>query len=241
MNFIFALLIVIAPKLTTMNDTKVLQFTDYIENYEKNVVFDEELTNWKSRETPNVPGLIFKDTTGTNARFLVSLPGIPVFLFSSPSVCKHHLSTVRQKPRKRKSSYYGLVETEEKFFASLENIDIQLANRLDISPNLLDYSRESISRLSSGLEKLPADHDFFDGDDPTLFLIIKYVGSTIYKLRGESWSFRKQLAGSDVKIPDTVIVGIKAQDYDWFAALTSMTVEKRFKQYEYVVEAATNI
>lgn len=230
----------IAPETNSMNDIKVLQYNDYFESYEEKVVIDEELTNWKSRIAPNLSGLVYKDTTITTAIFLVISPGQPVIFFSSELVFKNYISTVKQKSRKKKSSYYGLVESEEKFITSLENVHVQLANRLDISHNLLDYSLESVSILSSRLEGLPNDYDFYDEKNSTLFLVIKYIGSTIYKLRKESWSFRNQVKYG-VKIPNTVIVGVKAQEYDWFAALTSVTVEKEFEKYKYIVESAADI
>jgi hypothetical protein len=247
MTFIlFAMITIIAPsnisiipEINSMNDIKIFQYNDYIQSYEGKVVIDLELTNWKSRKAPNLSGMVFKDTTSTNAIFLVISPGQPVIFFSSELVFKNYISTVKQKSREKKSSYYGLVESEEKFFTSLENVHVQLANHLDISHNLLDYSLESVSILSSRLEELPTDYDFYDKKDSTLFLIIKYIGSTIYKLRKESWSFRNQVKYG-VKIPNTVIVGVKAQEYDWFAALTSVTVEKEFEKYKYIVESAAN-
>ena len=226
-----------------MNDPKILQYSEYAEEYESNTVLDEELTNWKSHEVPSVQGTIYKDTSGSNARFLLSLPGMPVMLFSSPDVVKGYLFKVRRKSEQRnsakKSSYYGLVGNESEFIASLEHTPNQLANRLEISPSLLDYSVRSVHEISKRLKEMPMSHDLYDGEDSTFFLIIKYIGAVIYKNRGEAWAFRKQ-EKYDVKIPASVLVGKGSQSYDWFAAVTSTTVERRFDQYIYVVETAVS-
>ena len=99
----------------------------------------------------------------------------------------------------------------------------------------MEYQRKLFPK--SSCNNAPKVHDFNAEPDRTLFLLVQYIGNTIYTQRKQNWSFRKQYK-YDVLIPDIVYVGVNGTPYDWFVSLTSTVVEKRFDELPYVIESA---
>lgn len=217
-----------------MKDIYVIQYSAYIAMHEETATLDEELTEWKTGNAPHISGLLYKEDS--DERFLVSLPFKPVLVFRSSDIFRE-FALKKPKKKSKKSSYQGLIPSVEKFHHSLEDSKNTLASRLDMSPQSFNYSYESIEVLVEVLNTLPTNFNLESGQEPTSFLIYKYVGSTVYKLRQQEWSFKSQ-AKYDVLIPDVVYVGKNMTRYDWFAHLSSAIVEKEFNKILFIVESA---
>ncbi|MFK8161744.1 MAG: hypothetical protein AB8H12_04710 [Lewinella sp.] len=218
-----------------MNTVKVITYEIFTKKYQALSSQDDELLEWKDVNAPHVRGIIFRYES--DVLFLVTLPSSPVYMFDSVEDFKKFALKKRENRRVRKSSYEGLVPTEEIFLASMDANRNTLAQQLGILPTQLNYSLESITPLLEALKRLPKVHDYYAKPDPTSFLLIQYIGNTIYTQRKQKWSFRKQQK-FDVLIPDIIYVGVDGTPYDWFTKLTSGIVEKRFDELPYIIEFA---